>query len=81
MHEVGITKDLVDSINIKVKDNKEVKEVIRVKVSLGQGLGISQEVLKFWFAHFSKGTKLEPAEISVNITEGRALVVDSLEVN
>ncbi len=81
MHEVGITKDLVDSIDKQVKDNREVKEVARVLVNLGQGLGISEDVLKFWFSHFAKGTKLENAVVSVRIVEGRALLVESLEVN
>lgn len=81
MHEVGITKDLVDSIDKQVKDNREVKEVARVLVNLGSGLGISEDVLKFWFSHFAKGTKLEKAVVSVRIVEGRALLVESLEVN
>jgi Zn finger protein HypA/HybF involved in hydrogenase expression len=81
MHEVGITKDLVDSIDKQVKDNREVKEVAKVNVNLGQGLGITEDVLKFWFSHFAKGTKLEGAEVSVRIVEGRALAVESLEVN
>ncbi len=81
MHEVGITKGLVDSLQQRIKDKEDVKSVARVSVNLGRDLAISEESLKFWFAHFSKGTKLENTQVSVNFIDGRLLVVDSLEVD
>ena len=81
MHEVNITKDLVDLLKKQLLDIKDINSVARVNIRLGKSLGISEESLKFWFKVFSENTGLNNAELNVVFVEGNNLQVDSLEVD
>ena len=81
MHEVGIAEDLVKGLLKKIEAKEITSQVTKIYVSLGKGMGITEDSLRFWFENFSKGTELERALLEIALTEGKKIVVNSLEVD
>ena len=79
MHEVGITKDLVESLQERISSEKNLNQITEININLGTDLHISEESLRFWFNNFSKGTKLEKANINIKVVDGKSLDVQSIE--
>ncbi len=80
MHELGIIKDLVKSIQDTVKDRGDDKRITKVFVRLGTAMGISEESFRFWFGNLTKDTNLDGALLEISSSDGREVVVDSLEL-
>lgn len=80
MHEVGIAKDLVTSIQEQIKDRQDVTQIKKVYIRLGKSMGVTEDSLRFWFTSLVEKTKLEGADLEVSVIEGRGIFVDSLEV-
>ena len=80
MHEVGITEDLIRTIEDTTKNSKDVKQVKKVYIRLGKSMGLTEDILKFWFQQLSRGTKLEGATLESSLVDGKEIVVDSIEV-
>lgn len=80
MHEIGITEDLIKSIQKELADQKDIKQVKKVYVCLGKNSSISEESLKFWFGNLSKGTELQNISLEFTSGEGNKIVVDSIEI-
>lgn len=80
MHEVGIAKDLITSIEEKIKDKEDVTQIKKVYIRLGKSMGVTEDSLRFWFENLVQKTKLEGAHLDVSLIEGRGIFVDSLEV-
>ncbi len=80
MHELGIIEDLISAIQAKLSGKKDIKQVKKVYLRLGKSSGLTDEILKFWFGRLSQGTLLEGAALEFCLTEGREIIVDSLDV-
>lgn len=80
MHEVGIAKDLITSIQEQIKDREDVTQIKKVYIRLGKSMGVTEDSLKFWFGNLIEKTKLEGAHLEVSLVEGRGIFVDSLDV-
>ena len=79
MHEVGITKDIVEALNKQIQENPDVTHVKKVFLRLGRSMGITQESLIFWFGQFSSGTKLQGAALDITIVDGKGITIDEVE--
>ncbi len=80
MHEIGITEDLIKSIQKELENQKEIKHVKKIYVCLGKNSSISEESLRFWFGNLSVGTKLQGVSLEFTSGVGNKIVVDSIEV-
>jgi Zn finger protein HypA/HybF involved in hydrogenase expression len=80
MHEVGITQDFFEAVHKQISLRSDVKRVVKMDVRLGKALGISEDVMRFWFDHFAKGTKLSGAQLNVVLVDGKTLDVGALDV-
>ena len=70
MHEAGLARDLVESVERELALRNTAGRVVRIDVLLGRLSGMSPEALRFGFEHNSEGTRLAGA--ALEITEQRA---------
>lgn len=64
MHEIGIVDDILSAISAKLRGKKEISEVKRVNISIGELEHISPEHFEFHFRERTKGTPLKNAELN-----------------
>lgn len=80
MHEVGIVENLIGSIRLQIKKQKDLANIKKVYIRLGKDAAVSEEALRFWFDNLSAGTELKDAVLEISSSDGRNIVVDALEV-
>ncbi|MCM8812323.1 MAG: CoB--CoM heterodisulfide reductase iron-sulfur subunit A family protein [Candidatus Omnitrophica bacterium] len=73
MREVQITKDLVVRLLQVIEPRFDIEKVNKVVLNVGSGLGISEAVLRQWFASLTKGSKLENVAVEIVATEGQEI--------
>jgi len=64
MHELGLTRNIVDTIQEVVRKNN-VQEVVKVVLEIGQISGVMPEAIEFCFFVCAKGTVLEKAHLEI----------------
>ena len=64
MHELGLTQNIVDTIQMHAKKNN-VQEVVKMVLEIGQISGVVPEALEFCFGVCTKGTALEGAQLEI----------------
>ena len=68
MHELGITRNIVDIVS----ERAGAAKVIRVSLQIGALSAVAPAAIRFCFDVVSKGTVLEGAELQIEEIPGRA---------
>ncbi len=65
MHELAITRDVIDVV-VAAANNAQAHEVRRVCLSIGELRDIVDDLFVRCFAHFTKGTIAQGAQVNLN---------------
>lgn len=76
MHELGLTREIVDV----VLRHAGASRVRRVRVEVGREAAVVAASLRFCFDVCTRDTSAEGAELVIDETVGRALVIVDMEI-
>ena len=79
MHETHLVEPVIKGINEHAQKEK-AKSVTKVRLKIGQLLGVKEESFKETFAVLAKGTLLEDCELELTFFPGTRLEVLSFDV-
>lgn len=80
MHEVGVVDEMVHALLHRLDDMSSGQVVLKVFVKLGRESHLTDETFSMLFESMAKDTRLEGVAIEVEPVDGKAVTIDTLEV-
>jgi hydrogenase nickel incorporation protein HypA/HybF len=77
VHELAI----IDGVMQMIRDRLGERRVHRVKLQVGDLVGVLPDALQFSFELCAQGTSLEGARLEIEATAGDALLIKEVEVS